>query len=110
MTFFMVLFLMLAAHALADYPLQGDFLAINKLRSGPNAIPWYYALVSHAMIHGGFVALITGFWWIGFMEVIAHTVIDYLKCEGRISFDMDQMLHVWCKFTWALCFLIMTTV
>ena len=56
-------FLMLIAHALLDFPLQGEATAINK---NPDAdtklqrsIPWYYWLASHSLVHGGAVFLIT---------------------------------------------------
>ncbi|WP_395119655.1 DUF3307 domain-containing protein [Rhodanobacter sp. FW102-FHT14D06] len=97
----MILFLLIAAHALADYPLQGDFLAANKARTGPNYVPWWQALLAHAFIHGGFVAVITGVWWLGALEVAIHAVTDHLKCESRIGINTDQAIHVACKLTWA---------
>lgn len=96
-----VLFLLLGAHALADYPLQGDFLAANKARSGPNFVPWWQALLAHAFIHGLFVALITGIWWLGLAEVAAHAITDHAKCEKRIGINTDQAVHVACKVAWA---------
>jgi|ERR1700761_8189466 len=96
----MMLFLLVAAHFLADYPLQGDFLALNKARSGPNLVPWWQALIAHAFIHGGFVALITGFWWIGAAEVAIHAVTDHQKCEKVIDINTDQRIHLLCKVLW----------
>lgn len=99
----MLVFLLLAAHALCDYPLQGDFLSRTKNRSNPlPGVPWYQALGAHALIHGGAVAVLTGFWWLGVAEVIAHFVIDDAKCCGRLSFNQDQLLHVACKLWWAV--------
>lgn len=99
----LLLLLLLAAHALCDYPLQGDFLARAKNRTAPlPGVPWYQALGAHALIHGGAVALLTQVWWLGVAEMLAHFVIDDLKCRGRLSFDEDQALHVSCKFTWVL--------
>jgi len=96
-----MLFLLLAAHALADYPLQGDFLAKAKNRAAPiPGVPFYQALGAHAVIHGGFVALITGVWWLGLAEVAAHALIDDAKCTGKIDFNTDQVLHVACKLFW----------
>lgn len=98
-----MLFLLLCAHALADYPLQGDFLSKAKNRTAPIAgVPFYQALVSHSVIHGGFVYIITGFWWLGLLEIISHAIIDDLKCTNRISFNVDQSLHILCKFLWVL--------
>ncbi len=96
-----MLFLLLAAHALADYPLQGDFLAKAKNRAAPiPGVPFYQALGAHAVIHSGFVALITGVWWLGLAEVVAHALIDDAKCTGKIDFNTDQVLHVACKLFW----------
>ena len=52
---------LLAAHALCDYPLQGDYLAKGKDPWGP--FPrgvWIHCLTAHAMIHAGSVLLVTG--------------------------------------------------
>lgn len=98
----MILFLLLAGHALADYPLQGDFLAANKARTGPNYVPWWQALLAHALIHGGLVAVITGVWWLGLAETIVHAATDHLKCEKRIGINADQAVHIACKVLWAL--------
>jgi len=96
------LFLLLAGHALADYPLQGDFLAKAKNRAMPiPGVPFYQALGAHALIHGGVVAIVTGVWWLGLLEVIAHALIDDAKCTGKIGFNGDQFLHVLCKVCWA---------
>lgn len=92
---------LLAGHALADYPLQGDFLAKAKNRAAPiPGVPFYQALGAHALIHGGFVALITGIWWLGVLEVVAHAVIDDAKCTGKIGFNADQLAHLLCKVVW----------
>ena len=99
------LFLLLAGHALADYPLQGDFLAKAKNRAAPiPGVPFYQALGAHALIHGGVVAIVTGIWWLGLLEVIAHAVIDDAKCTGKIGFNEDQFLHVLCKLWWLALF------
>lgn len=48
---------LLAGHALADYPLQGDFLSKAKNRTAPiPGVPWQQALGAHVVIHGAFVA------------------------------------------------------
>lgn len=99
-----MLFLLLAAHAVCDYPLQGDFLARAKNRMAPiPGVPWFQALGAHALIHGGAVALITGVWWLGLCEAIAHAWIDDRKCRGSISFNEDQVRHVLCKVVWVIC-------
>ncbi|WP_449468054.1 DUF3307 domain-containing protein [Stenotrophomonas humi] len=93
--------LLLVAHALADYPLQGEFLARAKSRFVPvPGVPWYQALGAHAVIHGGAVAWITGSLLLGALEVVGHMLIDDLKCGHRISYNVDQLLHVACKVLW----------
>lgn len=88
-------------HALADYPLQGDFLAKAKNASAPiPGVPWYQALGAHAVIHGGFVGFLTGLWWLGVVEAIIHAATDHAKCRGRISFNTDQTIHIACKAVW----------
>lgn len=90
--------LLLAGHWIADYPLQGDFLATAKQKGPLRA----YHLVAHAGIHGGVVAYITGNIWLGLAEWILHTVIDELKVRGKTSFSQDQALHLLCKLVWLL--------
>lgn len=88
--------MLLAAHWLADYPLQGPFLSEAKV-IGPLR---FYHLVAHAGIHGGAVALVTGSVWLGLAEWIAHGVIDELKVRGWTTFALDQALHIGCKIVW----------
>lgn len=93
--------LLLVGHALADYPLQGDFLARAKNRTAPiPGVPWYQALFAHAAIHGGFVGVITGSVWLGLAEFVIHAAIDDAKCRGWISYNTDQALHIACKTLW----------
>lgn len=97
--------LMVVGHAIADYPLQGDFLAKAKNRFAPiPGVPWYQALGAHAIIHGGFVLAITGSLTLGIAETVIHFFIDDAKCRDRISYNADQFLHVTCKVVWALVF------
>lgn len=94
---------LLAAHALADYPLQGDFLSKAKNRTAPiPGVPWFQALVAHAIIHGGAVALITGRPILGVAEAVIHAITDDLKCRGKLSFNQDQAIHAGCKLLWAV--------
>jgi hypothetical protein len=93
---------MLVWHALADYPLQGDFLARakNQALAIPD-VPWWQALGAHSLIHAGGVAVLASSIWLGAAEFIAHACIDHAKCRGRIGFNTDQALHVLCKALWA---------
>lgn len=92
----MMALMLLAGHWVADYPLQGEFLAEAK-QNGPLRV---YHLVAHAGIHGGTVALITGSVWLGLAEWSTHTVIDELKVRGRTSLAVDQALHISTKTLW----------
>lgn len=97
----LMLIALLTAHALADYPLQGDFLAKAKNRTAPiPGVPWQQALGAHVVIHGGLVALITGIWWLFFAEAAIHWLTDDAKCRGRIGFNTDQTIHIGCKVAW----------
>lgn len=100
--FLPMLLAMLVGHALADYPLQGDFLAQGKNRHTTVGAQWWpWLLGSHALIHGGFVWAITGSMTLGVAEIVAHAGIDFMKCEKRIGFHTDQTIHVLCKVAWA---------
>ncbi len=92
----MMIVLLLAAHFVCDYPLQGDFLAKAKAQ-GPLRL-WH--LFGHSMIHGGAVALVTGWATLGILETICHMLIDELKVRGITSFATDQALHMVCKAAW----------
>ena len=101
-TFSYALILLTVAHFLADYPLQGDFLARAKNRTAPiPGLPWWQALVAHSAIHAGAVLLVLGLPWLALAEFVAHAAIDDSKCAGRISYNTDQFLHLLCKAIWA---------
>jgi hypothetical protein len=95
----MSLFLKLAiGHFLADYPLQGDFLAKAKNHRQPiPGVPWYQALMAHSAIQAGMVWLITGKLWLGCFEFCLHAGIDWAKSNENISFNQDQIAHLACK-------------
>ena len=96
--YFLLLFKMIFVHCLADYPLQGDFLSMAKNHKKPiPGVPWYQALGAHSAIQSGGVWLITGSLLCATLEFIAHALIDYLKCDGKISFNEDQAAHIVCK-------------
>lgn len=93
--------LLVVGHAVADYPLQGDFLARAKNRLAPiPGIPFYQALGAHAVMHGGMVGVVTGSLALGLAEAVLHALIDDAKCAGRLSFNQDQALHIGCKALW----------
>ena len=88
--------LLIAAHFVADYPLQGDFLARTKAE-GPLRV-WH--LFGHSAIHGGAVLLVTGSLLLFVLETAAHMLIDENKVHGRTTFAQDQALHLICKIIW----------
>lgn len=104
-----LLFLLLAGHAMGDFGLQTDWIAVFKSRHAtppdgtaskrPDLI-WIHVLNAHCLIHGGLVALITGHWWLGLAEFIAHWIIDFGKGEKWFGFHTDQFLHIACKLLW----------
>lgn len=103
-----VLVYMLAAHALFDYPLQGDWLSKAKhpnLDLVPGERIWPLALASHALIHAVAVQVITGSWLLCAAEFVAHFLIDWAKCSGRFGYNVDQYLHIACKALWAFALL-----
>lgn len=96
-------FLLICGHALADYPLQGDFLAKGKNHKAPiDGVPFYHCLAAHSLIHGGFVYLVTGSLFLGLLETICHAFIDFGKCDKLYGLNTDQALHVLCKGVWIL--------
>lgn len=99
----MNLLVLVFAHLLADYPLQGDFLAKMK---GQNVI----TLASHAGIWTGVVSIavyLLGY-EVTFIDVgllfIVHAVADYMKAKPvgiykrldplKGGLLLDQLIHV----------------
>ncbi len=96
---------MVIGHAVADYPLQGDWLSKAKnptLQLVAGERIWPGALLSHAAIHAGMVKLATGSWLLAGLEFVAHTWIDWIKCRGLLSYNGDQGMHFACKLLWAV--------
>jgi len=111
---------LIMGHALADFSLQTQPMAEGKNRNRPvdlSKIPpgqkiqtvWPYWMGAHCLIHGGMVALITGYFALGVCEVVAHLMIDILKCENRTGIHTDQALHFFCKIVWVLLVLLVET-
>ena len=95
--------LLIGAHFLADYPLQGDFLARGKNRTAPiPGIPFWHPLAAHSAIHGLFVGLITGSLILALAEAIIHAITDDAKCRGVFGYNADQAIHLACKGAWVL--------
>lgn len=99
----MVFLLLIFAHLLADYPLQGTFLATMK---GKNLI----ALLSHAAIWTG--TILVAAWFAGIQSTVVdvmtlfvvHAVADYAKAKPLGFYKrldplgwglwIDQMIHL----------------
>lgn len=98
-------FLLLVGHALADFPLQGDYLARAKDHTKPlPGTPWAIALLAHALIHAGAVYVVTQSMRCALAELVSHAVIDWLKCNGDVCYVGDQAAHVTMKgfYAWSL--------
>lgn len=103
----MLFFALTIGHAIADFPLQGDFLARGKNRHLPAAqladgkrnpkYLWAYLMTAHCLIQAGFVWIITGSSVLAFIELVVHWGIDAIKCEDKTSFEIDQLLHLLTK-------------
>lgn len=106
----MTWFLLLVGHAVCDFPLQGEAIAVNKNRNMKTdlqkSVPWYYWMGAHALTHGGAVALITGMPVLGLLETVCHFGIDFLKCEKIFNIHVDQFLHFVCKTIWIVVWLL----
>lgn len=102
---------LLIGHALGDYPLQGAFLSSTKNRNldssiffGNSEVPrglWIHALTAHSLIQAGMVWVITGSAFLGLAEFVLHWITDFVRCEGWISFNTDQLIHAGCKVLFA---------
>lgn len=92
-------------HALADFPLQGDYIAKQKVRRhADNDSVWIVALTAHCVIHAGGVWLVSGSLALGCVELVLHMLIDIGKGEERFGLVADQMLHLTCKLAYVLMF------
>lgn len=96
--FYTTFVLLVFFHFLADFPLQGDFMAKAKNPQLSSKEVWPVVLTGHCMIHAGFVLLVTNSLALAFLQFASHFTIDYAKCVGwlggRWSFLVDQLLHV----------------
>lgn len=91
------------AHAIADFPLQGEFLAIQKTRRTANDRSiWVVALTAHCLIQAGGVWLVSGSLAFAATELVLHGLIDLGKGEQRFGIVTDQALHLLCKVVYAL--------
>jgi hypothetical protein len=107
-----VLFALVIGHAVADFALQTEFIAVAKNPHadlsqffGKEGVPpnvWIWALGAHSLIHSAAVWLITGSVVLAAAEAILHWLIDYAKSEGITNFSVDQLCHISCKLIYAI--------
>ncbi|MEG6615371.1 DUF3307 domain-containing protein [Peptococcaceae bacterium 1198_IL3148] len=93
----------LLAHYVADYPLQGDFLAQTKGK-------YWYSLLAHSMIYALCVSLcfeLLGVFatWKFYVLFVSHVFIDYRKATAKNKekalttyLYIDQSLHITINF------------
>jgi hypothetical protein len=102
-------FALAIGHAFADFAWQSQFMAVNKNRNlvpkdtddGAPSSMWIHVLMAHCLVHAGVVWYILGSfklaWAFAVVELVAHWIIDFYKCDGKTSFNVDQGLHYLCK-------------
>lgn len=96
-------FAFLVVHVLADFPLQGDYLARQKVRrDATSRTDWLIALSAHSVIQAGGVWLLSGSLLLGMAEFVLHWLIDLAKGEGKFGIVVDQCLHLSCKLVYVL--------
>ena len=102
------IFLLFAAHALMDYPLQGEFLSNCKNRhfllqrqdpTRPVSI-WPICMTAHCLLHAVMVWAVTGCFVLCLVELALHWIIDFAKCEKWTTFHQDQGLHLLSKIAY----------
>jgi hypothetical protein len=92
---------LLLAHAVADTILQPKWIELHKHRSDAPST-WPIGLGTHGLIHGTFVAAITGSIMLGVAEMAVHAITDFGKGEGWYGTYADQAIHVTSKVIWVL--------
>lgn len=91
------------AHALADFPLQGAYLARQKVRSQAGMPEeWVVALTAHSVIHAGGVWLVSGSLGFAAAELVLHCLIDIGKGENKFGLITDQLFHLGCKLAYVI--------
>lgn len=106
-SFIEIMFLLVAWHCFADYALQNDFMANAKNRNTDiGKEMWLAVLPAHAMIHAAGVFVITQSVLLALVELVSHAAIDFLKCENKISFKVDQYSHIAIKLVILVMFVV----
>lgn len=104
---FALFFAFAIAHALADFPLQGDYLARMKRRDqAGNLSEWIISLTAHSLVQAGGVWIVSGSAILGATELCLHWLIDLGKGEGKFGYLTDQLLHLACKLVYVIVLVI----
>lgn len=109
--FWVLLFMLVIGHFIADYPLQSDFIGRGKNRFrpvDPRTIPpgqvpqtvWPWIMTAHASTHAAAVFIVLGSPVLALFELISHWIIDYGKCANKYGIHADQSMHIGCKVLW----------
>jgi len=102
MNILIIIFWLLIAHFIADYPLQSIEMGKYKNKRNQPIPPdnlakpvsvWIAYLTAHSFVHAGLVALVVGA-PLGFVVGVCHWVQDYLKCKYQYSPNLDQIIHI----------------
>jgi hypothetical protein len=86
------------SHFVADYPLQGQYLAEAK-RAALRTFEGTWALVAHAAVQAGSAgvaaAVLGGPWAVVSLLVgVSHFAVDLGKVRNIIDYRADQALHL----------------
>lgn len=93
-----ILLLLAIGHAYCDYAFQSDFIAQAKNHTTElGKMFWKHVLPAHGLMHSLPVFLVTQSFILAIFELVAHCIIDYLKCANKITLNQDQWLHYGCK-------------
>ena len=96
-------FAFVVIHTLADFPLQGEYLARQKSRKlADSRSDWITALTAHCVIHAGGVWLVSGSLALAAVELGLHGLIDLGNGEEKYGVAADQILHLVCKLAYTL--------
>jgi hypothetical protein len=109
---FQLFIALMIGHALADFPLQGEYLASCKNRrwllklNDPNrpSSHWWICMSMHCFIQAGMVWIITQSFVLGMIEWLLHFCIDCIKCNRSTSLFADQLAHSLCKVGYVIVF------
>ena len=102
MNIIIIIFYLLFAHFIADYPLQTAEMGKYKNKRNQPIPPdnkakpvsvWFAYLTAHAFIHAGLAALVIGVPF-GILIGLFHWIQDYLKCKIQYSPNLDQIIHI----------------